>query len=158
MQHLRKTFRSVQHNQTDIINCILHVRALQDCDPWEYQCPRTGQCVNKENFCDGVADCALGDDEYDGCSTGVFGAEPRSASMNKTYTLLLDEISINSQFNQRAMLDECIHVRLWLFAVACDAELQFSCAADDVCLRSAQRCNYEFDCSDRSDEHYCGQY
>ena len=88
----------------------------------------------------------------------VRGVTHHSARISKAYVSHFDETFVNSQFSQSAVFSECLHVRLCLFAAACDAELQFGCAADDVCLRSAQRCNYEFDCSDRSDEHYCGQY
>ena len=41
---------------------VMYISA-RNCSSWEYHCPLSGGCINKNWLCDGERDCSHGEDE-----------------------------------------------------------------------------------------------
>ncbi|CAF4093851.1 unnamed protein product [Adineta steineri] len=179
-------FRSAYIDNIDRINSIqlpFHrycdsVRDTRDghdeknCSQWVcpqdmYQCRTTGQCINKDNLCDGDFDCDNGEDELN-CSITKSQWVLEAQCNNTKEHFCITQHFLNNQTLHRPCIDywkagdgqlDCMGGRDERNVFVCpDHHIlgdRFLCDNATKCLSHTVVCNGIIDCYDQTDERIC---
>ena len=146
----------------------------KECSDWicnrdEYQCQRTGQCVDRKYVCDGEWDCPDGEDEFQNCSVGSrrWSLETRSCNATSELYCVTEDFLAASKTNRPCISRgriadghiDCVGGRDERNVFFCnDRQLlgdRFICDNQTKCLNFTALCNGIPDCLDRTDEQIC---
>ncbi|CAF4436668.1 unnamed protein product, partial [Adineta steineri] len=132
-----------------------------------YQCRTTGQCINKDDFCDGDFDCDNGEDELNCSITKTRWILENQCNNTREHFCITQHFLINQTLH-RPCIDywkasdgqlDCMGGRDERNVFVCpDHQIlgdRFLCDNATKCLSHTVICNGIIDCYDQTDELIC---